>query len=286
VLTFLSTKQNRLTSLSLVTDNHCIWRQYTEAYHSLTLLKCLRHLSWCAIQSTKDFCALAKIFKGNSEHLENLELDLLDWADASEVLHRGDGNRSSNPFARDVLRLEAGQRRVLFPCLRRLSLSAVSFRRSIEDMASAFNFERLQTLKLRNCPGTNALLEMLVDSDQTIRLTSLELVVRSLYPEESTSRPAACRFLQMFHGLKDLFMLVDAPESATETYWRAVLYHKSTLRRVVYHERCVDLDDESPNLELPMDNGLKWDRSMFDSFPGSDLECVGLCDSPVYLVCS
>ncbi len=51
-------------------------------------------------------------------------------------------------------------------------------------------------------------------------------------------------------------------------------------------ERCVDLNDGSPNFELPMDTGLKWDRSMVDSFPGSDLECIGLCDSIVYLVCS
>jgi len=55
---------------------------------------------------------------------------------------------------------------------------------------------------------------------------------------------------------------------------------------ITNHERCVDLNDGSPNFELPMDTGLKWDRSMVDSFPGSDLECVGLCDSIVYLVCS
>ncbi len=286
MLTFLLTKQHCVVSLSLVSDNGCIDVPFVDDYQSLALLTCLRHLSWRALQSVWDFKALRNILPGNSEHLEELELDLLDWVGANEELSNGHGEQLENLFARDVLRLEAGQRRVLFPCLRRLSLSAVSFLRSIEDMTSAFNFERLQTLKLRNCPGTNALLEMLVDSNQTIRLTSLELVLCSLYPEESTSRPAACRFLQMFHGPKDLFLLVDAPESVTETYWRAILHHKSTLRRVVYHERCVDLNDGSPNFELPMDNGLKWDRSMVDSFPGSDLECVGLCDSIVYLVCS
>lgn len=234
----------------------------------------------------EDFKALTNILQGNSEHLEELELDLLDWVGAHEELSNGRAKQRRNLFAQDVLRLEAGQRRVLFPCLRRLSLSAVSFHRSIEDMASAFNFEQLRTLKLQNCPGTNALLEMLVDSNQTIRLTFLELVVRNLYPEHSTSTPAVCRFLQTFHGLKDLFMLFDVPESVTETYWDAVLHHKSTLRRIVYHERSVDLNNESPNFELPADNGLSWDGSMFDFVPGGNLECVGLCDSPVYLVCS
>ena len=89
----------------------------------------------------------------------------------------------------------------------------------------------------------------------------------------------------MFYGLKDLFMLVDAPESVTKIYWRAVLHYKSTLKRVVYHERSVHLNDESPTFQLPADNGLSWDRSMVDVFPGGDLECIGLCDSPVYLVC-
>ncbi len=277
VLTFLSTKQNRLISLSLVTDHCCGWSSLAKTYLSLAVLTRVRHLSWRALHSVEDFSALTKILEGNAEHLEELELDLLDWVGATEGLRAGRLNGSRNLFARDVLRLEAGKRRVLFPCLHSLSLSAVSFRQSIEDMASAFNFERLQTLKLRNCPGTNTLLEMPVDSNQTIRLTSLELIVRSLYPESSKSTPAACRFLQMFHGLKDLFMLIHAPERVTGTYWAAVLHHKSTLKRLVYHERSVDLNDESPTFEFPVDNGLSWDGSMLDLLRGGDLECIGLC---------
>jgi len=286
VLAFLSKKQTCLGSLSLVTDGSCLGLESQDTYLSLVLLTRLRHLSWRALQSVEEFDALAKILQGNVEHLEELELDLLDWIGANEQLRNGRANRSRNRFARDVLKLEAGKRRVLFPRLSSLSLSAVSFRRSIKDMASAFNFDRLQTLKLRNCPGTNALLEMLVDSHQTIRLTSLELVVRNDDPESSSSTPAACRFLEMFDGLKDLFVLVHGPERTTNKYWDAVLHHKPTLKRVVYHEREVDLDDESPNFGLFADNMLSWDGSMFDLFRGGNLEYVGLCDSSVYLVCS
>jgi len=204
----------------------------------------------------------------------------------NEQLRNDRANRFRNHFARHVLKLKVDKRRMLFSRLSSLSLSKMFFRRSIKNMMFIFNFDRLQILKLRNCSGTNTLLEMLVNSHQIICLTSLKLVVCSDDPESSSSTPAACRFLEMFGGLKDLFMLVHEPEATTNKYWDAILHHKPTLKRVVYHERDVDLDDEFPNFELFADNMLSWDGSMFDLFRGGNLEYVGLCDSSMYLVCS
>ena len=55
-------------------------------------------------------------------------------------------------------------------------------------------------------------------------------------------------------------------------------HHKPTLKRVIYHERDVDLDDEFSDFELFADNMLSWDGSMFDLFRGGNLEYVELCD--------
>ena len=125
-----------------------------------------------------------------------------------------------------------------------------------------------------------------MDSNQTIRLTSLELVLRNDHPEWSKSAPAVCRFLKTFHSLEDLFMLIHRLESPSVKYWDAVLHHKPTLKRVVYHEREMGIDDESAFVELPADKMLSWDASMCELFRGDSLECIGLCDSSVYLVCS
>ena len=107
----------------------------------MPFLTCLRYLSWRALQSVEEFNTLAKMLQGNRKELGQLELDLIDWTGTNELWPDGRAKRSKNFFARDILKLEAGKRRVLSPRLRSLSLSAVSFRGWRKDMASAFNLD-------------------------------------------------------------------------------------------------------------------------------------------------
>ncbi|PVH67571.1 hypothetical protein DL98DRAFT_600354 [Cadophora sp. DSE1049] len=61
----------------------------------------------------------------------------------------------------------------MFPALETLSLSAISLENA--EKAYALNFSGLSSLKLRHCSGSEEFLTAVIDSGQTIRLSSLEV---------------------------------------------------------------------------------------------------------------
>jgi hypothetical protein len=146
-----------------------------------------------------------------------------------------------NQLAHRYLKLKPGEQFTLLRSLRKLTLSGVCFKYGLEEIASAFNFFQLRSLKLRNCLDTNPLLDMLASSSQFMRLTSLELNFTGHWDEQDDLKPLA-RFLKSFESLEDLYISVPTFGNLIDEYWESVLHHRPTLKRVVHQQVGVSID--------------------------------------------
>lgn len=97
------------------------------------------------------------------QFLEEVKIDLID-PEKTELSLRN----PVNLFAYNYLKLKQVRQPILFPSLRKLTLSGVYFKYGIEEILSAFNFFQLHSLKLGNCLDTNPLLNVLAGSSQPI----------------------------------------------------------------------------------------------------------------------
>ena len=217
----------------------------------LSQFSLLRSLSWRGLRSAGDFEALRDSLKANCSSLEDLTVDLIDWALAGDLWftdrRRWDGDQSSNFFAKDILELETGDSKEILPSLGKLSLAAVSFETMVPELISAFNICKLRSLKLWNCPSSSGLLRELTKSGQVIRLTSFELVVDETECVDFDPEPLQ-GFLKRFQGLCNLYLLVPGP-AEWGSIGKGILNHKSTLRCLIMHNRTLDLDELSDRFE-------------------------------------
>ena len=219
-----------------------------------------------------------------SASLEVLEIDLLDWWDAqwNWCANKNDLQlwiKDHNFFRGSVLELPSGSTDLLFPSLKSLSLSNLHFDDASLEMAHAFNISRLHHLSLRNCPNTGSLLRKVVESGEPIKLRSLELVVRlnrvGSPMGEMKEEDQIASFLSSFQGLSSLRILV-LHGNYVETpyrYWPSIFHHKTTLTKLVYHERVYGYNFMDSNIELENDEVLELLTQM-------NLGCIGLCLSP------
>ena len=270
----LSMKQSQLKSLSLITDSECRLNLRNQFALSLAKFTALRSLSWRGIQSENDFLSLQGALMLNSQHLQSLELDLGDWALVEGCFRRSSGLDRDEPrnfLAWDVLKLASGDARMSFPSLQELSLSEVSFHLAASEMALAFNFSGLRSLKLNRCLRVRALIEAVLQSGQPTQLTTLELVVESNYLGASDP---LIPFLVSFRGLQDLHLLTNDCKVNREL-WESILHHRATLKQLVYHERPLEDGGVHDKLILPWEKALS---SRGDNL-GFQLGYVGLCCS-------
>jgi hypothetical protein len=212
-----------------------------------------------------------------------LELDLLDWKRV----------RASYPAARDddgiiawdVFKLPRGGKKLLFPNLQHISLSAVSFVSAEKEMASAFCFRSLRSLRLRFCPGWEEFLQHVHSSERPIRLQTLELQDNIEYGDDQTTS-AVSDFVEAVEGLQELFICMSSP-SQSLPIWRSMHRHLSSLRKFVHHQHRIGQMNEKkdcPDLSFAMPDNAPWVNSSHNLLSGLDLECIGLCVLPQYLV--
>jgi hypothetical protein len=285
-------KQNSIQSIRLITGSSCPYNVDGSCSINLSTLSCLRSISWIGLRSVTDFKALRCALQANSTHLTELELDFINWTKANSSWSFDHG-RSKNFFARRILRLSTDQNEIKFPALRVLSLSKVSLRSAITEMMYAFNFSWLRSLKLRFCPGAEEFLIRVIDSGQTVRLTSLEFQA-DIEEEHRDISDTVSTFLEAFEGLEEFFFSDPGP-SWTMALWRSMLHHKGTLTRFVHHQRVVNLDEDDSDFEELCDlrdlSLLDRDTAELNGSPSQNplgelnLECIGLCCAPVLLVC-
>lgn len=223
---------------------------------------------------------LRRALKNNSKHLRKLRLDFVNWSeeDSEEDSDEYEYGDSGSFFTSQVLQLSAHQDKMMLPALETLSLSAVSLKNAGKKLAHALDFSRLSSLILPHCPGSEEFLNAVIDSGQTIRLSSLE-VTCGLDDNDVALCGALLALLKSFQGLKDLFITLPAPVPTLDVR-RSMTHHKSTLTRFVCRERADLLD-----LSLLPEDGVKLGRSgSHHPFAALNLECIGLGSTPQLLV--
>lgn len=266
---YLVQEQKHLECLALVTDGACSGASSDVELSGFTHL---RDLTWQGLRMGNH---LYPLLKASSRHLESLELDMIFWERAvvqdiySDVF---------GTFGRWQL-----SPRLKFPSLQELSLSAISFRQTANEVALAFDLSRLRTLKLKKCASTADLLRAIVNLDQSIKFTQLEVVVDAdTGIREDFDLRAPTSFLDACEGLEDLHIVSPAIYHLhqTKSFWRSVLGHVSTLKRLVAHERII----VSGQWDAPIDGDVPWCPQTREFLQDCRLECLGLCNDTDFLV--
>lgn len=275
----LANRHKYIRSLSLTTDGSCSYPRYDPQAHSG--LKCLRTFSWRGLRSQYDFEVLRDILEANNEHLEDLALELVDWNRAGR-LYSPPLLPPNNFSATNVLNMRNGQPGSSFPSLTSLSLSHVSFESVSSEIVCALNMDQLRSLKLRYCPDEWILLEQIMSSGCSIRLTSLELVIQ-LRPYFDDEAEILTRFLASFETLVDLFLSLPECEGwdgISESLYRS---HQPNLRRLIIHDRVLFDDDDGDYFECDgsLEENAKFMMSLLRS---SNLECIGITYHPPDMV--
>jgi len=108
--------------------------------------------------------ALRDTLETNSKHLKTLELDLIRWTSAKLYYHYREWIQDKPQYflAHDILNLGSQGQKALFPLLKTLSLSGISYYITVSEMALAFNFNGLRSLKLNKCPHVQNLFEAIL----------------------------------------------------------------------------------------------------------------------------
>lgn len=239
-------------------------------------------MSWAGLRGYQHRQDLQRIFQNHAKHLDSIELDIVDWGASDEhVDQHGDVDEDAHFLAFEILQLEMGSTKIVFPSLRRLCLSNIDFYPAVSELLYAFNLTNLRTLAIRNCANTFQFLYVITDICPQIRLKSLEI---SRDDRDCLDEGPARRLA--ING----FLLLIKPGMET-AYYLSILHHKSTLKRLIYHER---LDREHTSSPFH-DNFIFYERgdyriqspeytAMSDPFrllvEETSLDFLGICDGP------
>lgn len=287
-------KQTLLESLSLTTDSTCDQSYDADCDIELSSFCKLQSLSWRAPNAV-NIEALSVVIPKNSAHLQKLELDFVNWPELRDslALYSDDEDENDitaeNYFAAQVLRLNIRSPRILLPAIRVLSLSQVPL---VAEMASAINFDTVASLTLRSCPAWDKFLGRVLELNLPIKLRALE-IQESDDVASGWGEHILASFLDAFEGLEELSISHLGPTDAIEL-WDHTIHHQTTLKRFVYHQRIINIDDESSNLEEEEDFpyltilGPSMQRirenPLQNPLARLDLECIGLACIPGRLV--
>ncbi|CRG92745.1 hypothetical protein PISL3812_09812 [Talaromyces islandicus] len=203
----------------------------------------LRSLAWKGLNRYNDFESVRECMEVHGHQIQSLTLDLLTWDRAEEIWAYGFLHQTlqrakvpDNFFSERVLNIHPRDRKVTFSSLENLHLSAVSFYHAAMEMAHAFNIERLNSLKLRNCPGSLHWLQMILDSRKPMKLKSLELALDLNSLQRDTRvhiTETICNFIYHVPSLESLYLMLPEPID-----WTALTERLSThcqLKRFVMH---------------------------------------------------
>jgi hypothetical protein len=246
------------------------------------------------LRSKNDIESLKSTIRQISNQLLELKLDFIKWAGVEAVLSMG--REESNAFlVRNILELPPKSTIRMFPALQVLSLSNVSFKSGTEEMAHAFDFSLLSSLKLRFCCGWERFLQRGSRLSRPSRLKSLEIQSTNAIVQEVEPGDSISVFLNSFRGLEQLAIYTGSP-SQTLDIWRAACHHNASLKAFLHHQRTITFDEDSPNFEgecdLP-DLSLSFFDERITEWTENpsghpwvelDLEFLGLCCDPERLV--
>ncbi len=138
-----------------------------------------------------------------------------------------------------------------------------------------------------------------MELNPSIRLRTLEIQASESVTSGWDSS-AIYDFLDAFTGLEELFICEPGPQSSIDL-WKHATRHGATLKKLVYHQRITDIEDETPYFgeEFDIEDLGILDREMRDlkenpsqnPLAALDLEVIGLvlsaratgkCHNPSY----
>ena len=151
-----------------------------------------------------------------------------------------------------------------------------------QGLIFAFNIGALNSLKLWNYLGSSELLERLAKFGKAIRLTSFEFTADNMDYVDSDTEPIIV-FLEHFQGLRDIYLLLPGPVG-WDFIGRGILNHKSTLRRLLMHDRTIDLTRHCDRFEDICDGNVDWSEEAATAIEKSPLRCLGISNGIDYLV--
>lgn len=289
----LPRKHHRIRSLSLTTDYACSQHEYFHDHCNIDLasFRNLRDLRWTGPRP-EDLDTLAIAIRTNSQHLQSLQLDFVDWQELRENLgYIGDeedenGIAAPDIFVYGILGLSDRSPRPILPAIRTLDLSHVPVAAA---MVRVLNFNSLQSLTLRMCPGMDQFLKRILQSKLRIRLERLEI-------QEAEGRGSALGhvpdYLDAFEGLTELCLGQTGSAAALDLLKRIRRRHATLRRLVLHHRTCAMVRNFEEACDLP-DMGIsKFELSQMrkepalNPFSKLDLEFLGLSCVPELLVSS
>jgi hypothetical protein len=283
---YLAKHQQAIESLSLITGYDCLWTDQGLCPVDGLAFKQLRHLSWAALRSVEDCGALSVMIRQNAHHLKGLEVDFMHWSEEAIFLPV-DHPDTENYFTRYILGVSVDNPAVILPVLESLRLSSISIDEATEEIQSALHLSNLRTLKLCDCSGTEKLLKGIISSGPNLKLASLEVQITEDVSNFDIG-DTLMEFLSAFNGLEEIYLMYPGP-TETEDILCSLIHHKSTLRRLVLHQRATVIDEESSMFEEEYD---LTDLSVIDAasirsknpFRELDLESIGICGHPSLVV--
>lgn len=302
---YIATNQNQIESIRLIMHPACLIDfNFTEEFAPVTDLSAFHHLksiSWTGIRLVEDFRVIKRAIEHNAGHLRQLEIDFLDseYMEHSQeddhLLWGGEEDHENDleHYWWPAFLLS----RTNLPALEALSLSAVTLWGYEKQFARVMNLSSLQSLKLRWCTGWEKFLRSLarsfVRSDGPIALRTLDIQQPLGSEPPWTGEEALSGILDSFQGLTELSVASWKACTFNQKFWASVLGHKSTLRTLVYHVRMINVAEDRraalqcgmPDMLIPPKSATETEEFKSENpFKNLDLESIGICCEPVFLV--
>ena len=275
---YLVTHQNSLRKLCLVTERDC---DAGEEAPPLTGFANLQELSWKGLSYSQHRASLKAFLESHHKNLTSLELDFIKWRETRLVslADSDDSDEDEATLEDSILPNSEDGYKDFMPNLQTFSLSATCFKEPWDCIIEAFNLRYVRELRLLRCDQAFKLLEYMALTGLCIDATKVELVLREVHFPEWTSLTMV-DFLSPFNSLEDLFIMFES-DFNNKPYYKMILRHRETLRRLVYHRRNYAHEDTIPCHGGYYDVPLRpQDGEFAHILHETKLECVGVCGKP------
>ncbi|CAG9973800.1 unnamed protein product [Clonostachys byssicola] len=295
----IALKQRSLRRLLLETASCCYLRNVGTFFNrepnqmiDLSGFRMLEQIDWTTPNAV--FIATLSIaIKQNVGHLRRLHLHFEDWKrfeprirEVQFLANVSEDEPIEVEFANRLFNapsLKEYPTRHLFPELRDLFLSDVPLSR---ELASAIDFQSLQSLGLHSCPGWDQfLLRSLGELETHQKLKTLE--IRDDWIEPTTIERILNQITSSISRLEALFLNHLAPVG-TLKMWENIARYQGDLRHFVHHQRQITpkstksclygMGEDFGSLSLPSEELID------QQFSGLNLESIGLSCEPKYFL--
>lgn len=289
----ITLKQKSLRPLLLETASYCHVQEPNQMI-DLSGFRMLEQIDWTT-PNAAFIATLSIAIKQNAGHLRRLHLHFNNWQRFERQIREAQflvNIREDEPieveFANRLFNassLKEYPTRHLFPELRDLFLSQVPLS---GELASAIDFQSLQSLGLHSCPGWDQfLLRSLSELESHQKLKTLEIRDDCIAP--TTIERILNEIISSISRLEGLFLNHLAPVG-TLKMWENITRYQGDLRHFVHHQRQIPAERISAYLgRMGVDFGnlsLPGEELIDQQFSGLNLESIDLSCEPKYFVSS